>query len=74
MSVEIPEGSTHEHKGNDDWLPHFIKVVNANEDDEEVFQWLALRPEWGHWSDIPAYDKDNKENYIEIVKQSNNKG
>ena len=53
MSNEIPEGATHEHKGNDD---------------EEVYQWLALRPEWGHWSDIPVYDEDNKENYIKINK------
>lgn len=68
MSIEIPKGATHEHKGNNDWLPHFIKVVNANEDNEEVYQWLALRPEWGHWSDIPVCDIENKDNYIKINK------
>lgn len=66
MSSHLPEGTTHYHKGNDKWKEHCIKVENPNTEDEKVFIWLDLRPEWGHWSDIPVWDKDNKDNYTPI--------
>ena len=62
----IPEGATHYHPKNEEWDHHYIKVTNAQMDNEEVLVWCELRPEWGHWSDIPVWDKGNKDKYIKI--------
>ena len=66
MSRVIPEGATHYHEEGEEWAFHFIKVTNPQMDNEEVLVWLAIRPEWGHWSEYPAWDKDNKDLYIKI--------
>ena len=59
-----PEGATHYRPKDDEWDEYYIKVVGQGEE-HKVFMWIEMQPEWGHWSDIPAYDKD-PDNYIKI--------
>lgn len=62
----IPAGTTHYHFKDEEWSEHFIKVINPNTEEEEVFVWLDLNPEWGHWSDIPVWNKEQKHKYIPV--------
>ena len=70
MSELIPEGATHYHEKDDEWLPHYIKVYVANVlADEEVKVWVDFGDNKGHWSDLPVWDKDNKDKYIKLDKK-----
>ena len=59
-----PEGATHFRQEDEEWGNYYIKVMG--EEKQQVLVWVAIRPEWGHWSDIACYDK-NPENYIKLT-------
>ena len=61
-----PKGATHYHYGDEEWADHFIKVENANQDNEVVLVWVDTHKNKGFWSDLPVWAKDDKENYVKV--------
>lgn len=65
MSDTPPEGATHKHKGNSQYLPHYIKLVNG-----KVFTWLTGMVGGDNWNDIPV--SDHLENYAKLEQANDN--
>jgi len=67
MSELMPKGATHKHKGNDEFLPHYIKVYRDNIlSDHRVTVFVDNAPFPDGWSGAVAWDKDNLDNYIKL--------
>ena len=69
LNEAIEKGATHEHKGNDEFLPHFIKVYRGNIlADHYVKVFVDNDPYPNDWYGDVAWDKNNLDNYIKINK------
>lgn len=58
-NADMPKDATHEHEGNFNFHPHFIKVEG-----DKVYTWLTGFKAPNCWSDIPAHD--DLDQYIEL--------
>jgi len=48
--LKVPEGATHRHEGNGNYLPHYIKV------EDKVYTWVTGFVFNDCWSSIQAHD------------------